>query len=148
MQKRQQRIVIASIVFVVAVLLFTGLDYLINSIFYFHGLQYSDSWYWPYTVMYTALYQIVIVCLTLYTKSWRLLLVTEAFSLSGCQDLVYFGLWNLGVFPAGSWDWLIISNVLNIQWLTWMQLVVSLSAISVTISIAALSRSKQQLKIP
>lgn len=148
MQKRQQRILIASVVFVAAVLLFTGLDYLINSIFYFHGLQYSDNWYWPYTVMYTALYQIVIACLTLYTKSWRLLLVAEAFVLSGCQDLVYFGLWNLGAFPVDSWNWLIVSRVFNIYWSTTMQFVVSLSALGAALAAVALSENKKQLKLP
>lgn len=149
MLKRTERLIIASSIFIVAVLVFTRIDYLINSDFYGHGLQYADSWFWPYQIMYTALFQILIACLTLYTRSWRFLLVTEAFTLSGGQDLIFFGLWNMGAFPAGSWDWLLVVKLFpSLQWTSAMQIGATVLATSVAAAVAYYVKGERQLKIP
>jgi len=150
MLKRNQRILIAVSVFVVAVLLFTGLDFLVNSTLYWYNLQYSGDWYWPYTVMYSALYQVVIVCLGLYSRSWRFVVLAEAFCLSGTQDLVYFGLWSGGVFPTGSWEWLVTVQFLGFsEWTTLMQFISSGIALSIGALVAfALPKKVREIKAP
>jgi len=95
--------------FFVAVLIFTKLDFLVNSDFYGYGLTFSYGWYREYTILYMLLFQLVILPLSLWIRNWYFLGLTEAFVLSGTQDLIYFGLWQ-GSFPKGDWSWMIWSD--------------------------------------
>jgi hypothetical protein len=49
-----------------------------------------------------------------------MLLVFEAFVLSAGQDLIFFGLWNRGVFPLGDWTWMPFYTVFG-AWTTMAQ---------------------------
>jgi hypothetical protein len=124
MLKKTERLLIAVVIFVASVLIFTCLDYLVNSDLYSFGLQFSNGWYSTYSFLYMALYQIVLVCLLLYSRSAKLFVVLEAFVLSAGPDLVYFGLWNHGVFPSGNWTWMQNYQLFGV-WTTEMQFVFS-----------------------
>lgn len=93
-----------------SVLLLTKLDYLINTTFYGYGLQFSYGWYRDYTILYMMLFQLVIVPSSLWLQNKYYFVLTEAFVLSGTQDLIYFGVWNGGVFPSGDWSWMIFHD--------------------------------------
>jgi hypothetical protein len=122
MLKRTERLVIAVVIFVVSVLVLTRIDFLINSDLYHYGLQFSDGWFWINQVTYTAMYQIIIVCLFLYSRSKWLLITFEAFVISAGQDLVYFTVWQRS-FPNGNWDWMPAVKVFGLaQWTTAMQI--------------------------
>jgi hypothetical protein len=148
MNTQSKRLGIAAIFFAISVLLFTGLDFLVNSTLYGFGLQFNDGWYSPYTLLYSLLYQIIIVCLGFYCKSWRFLIVAESFVLSGTQDIVYFALWNHGVFPVDAWSWIMASRI-GITWTTQLQFVWSAVALSVGVLAAYfLPRRASKLKVP
>ena len=91
--------------FACGILLLTKLDFIINSTFYSYGLKFSMDWYWQYSVVYFILLQCFAVGSFLFARRRELLILAEAFVLSGTQDLVYFGVWNGGVFPHGQWNW-------------------------------------------
>jgi len=101
----QRRTWVTIIVFLVAVFLFTRIDFLINYSLYGYGLQFSQSWYSEYALLYGLLYQFVIVVLLFYSGNLFFVLMAETFVLSSAQDLVYFGVWQ-GAFPLGRWVWL------------------------------------------
>ena len=107
-----------------AVLLFTRMDYLVNNTLYKHGLKFSDEWYSEYSLLYALLFQLTIALIYLWTRSWKLCLVLEAFVLSSCQDFVYFGLWEGGKFPSGDWDWMPLFKTFG-HWTTKDQLAFS-----------------------
>jgi len=115
MRKKQKLVItddlskndIAIAVFIFATLLFTRIDYLINCDFYKYGLQYSDAWFATDSIVYLLLFQMTIVWIYLYTHSWRLCMVLEAFVLSAGQDLIFYGVWGKGQFPTGEWTWML-----------------------------------------
>lgn len=99
--------------FLAGVLLFTYMDYVVNFVLYGFGLRFDYGWYDAYSFGYMLLYQFMILALTLYSKSWQLALLMEAFVLSSTQDLVYFGVWSGGVFPSGQWTWMPLYETLG-----------------------------------
>ena len=101
----QRKTWVTIIVFLVAVLLLTRIDFLINYTLYGYGLQFSQSWYFQYTFLYELLYQLVIVVMLFYSGNLFFVLIAETFVISSAQDLVYFGVWQ-GSFPPGRWVWL------------------------------------------
>jgi hypothetical protein len=103
--KEQRRLVAGTGLFVCGILLLTKLDHIVNSTFYSYGLKFSMDWYWQYSVVYFILNQCVAVGAYYFARRRELLIMAEAFVLSGTQDLVYFGVWNGGVFPHGQWSW-------------------------------------------
>lgn len=139
---------ITSIVFFsVAVLVLTRFDYLVNAEFYNFGLQFSQTWYTNYTLLYNALFQIVIGLALFYSHNWRLAIIMEAFTLTCAQDIVYFGLWSGGVFPAGEWTWMSMYHIVG-TWTTPMQIAFSTAITTTTILILqALKYRPIQLKL-
>lgn len=109
--KLNTKILFAVAAFFVAVLLLSFMDWVVNGLLYQHGLIYSDAWYSPYSLGYTLLWQFTVFTLAFAGRSWRLFVFMEAFVLSSTQDIVYFGVWNGGVFPAGDWTWMPLFNV-------------------------------------
>lgn len=94
-------------VFVLATFLFTRLDYLVNNeLLYDNNLKFSDQLYSTYTMLYLLLYQLMIAVVYLQTRSLKLLGIMEAFVLTNSPDIIYFGVWNRGIFPSGDWTWL------------------------------------------
>lgn len=81
-----------------------------NGLLYNYGLLFNAGWYGPYSLGYLLSYQFVILLLVLYSRSWRLFVLMEAFVLSSTQDLVYFAVWN-GGFPVGDWVWMPLCEV-------------------------------------
>jgi hypothetical protein len=105
--RKKQRLAIACVIFVFATLLFTRIDYLINCELYKYGLQYSDAWFAADSIVYFLLFQMVIVWIYLFTRSWKLCVVLEAFVLPGGQDLIFYGVWGKMQFPTGEWTWML-----------------------------------------
>ena len=99
--------------FLAGVLLFTYLDFVVNSVLYGFGLRFDYGWYDSYSLGYLLLFQFLILALTVYCKSWRRLVLMEAFVLSSTQDLVYFGVWSGCVFPVGDWTWMPLYETLG-----------------------------------
>ncbi|MCW4024549.1 MAG: hypothetical protein NWF01_05890 [Candidatus Bathyarchaeota archaeon] len=97
--------IIGLFVFFCLMLLYTRLDYLINKELYSYGLVFSINWYFTNQIVYILLYQTAILTLHLYHKNTKLTIFLEAFVVTSTQDLVYFGLWTQGVFPAYEWTW-------------------------------------------
>ena len=140
MLKRTERILISVLVFAVATLFYTLLDHVVNTTLYNYGLQFDNTWYILYSIGYLALYQIIIGALYLYSRSWRLAIVLEAFALSSGQDLVFFALWNGFVFPTGNWTWMSLYSMLGF-WNTLIQVLYSFTAVAVA-SIVATYKKK------
>jgi hypothetical protein len=103
--KERRRLLAGAGIFAGGILLLTKLDHIVNSTLYGHGLEFSMDWYWQYSVVYFILLQGVVFFSYIVVRKEKLLLLAEAFVLSGTQDLVYFGVWNGGVFPPGQWNW-------------------------------------------
>jgi len=97
---------LAILFFFGAVLVLTRVDWIINTVLYKYGLQFSYGWYREYTLLYMLLFQLVILPLSVWIQNWYFLGLTEAFVLSGTQDLIYFGLW-CGYFPSENWTWMV-----------------------------------------
>lgn len=112
------------IAFAVMVFIGTGFDYLIHVVLYRFGLQYYDSWFVISQVLYFLFYQAVIWILYYFNRNVYFLILTQAFVWTGTQDLVFFGLWNMGVFPEGQWTWIGCYRLWGI-WTTEIQLWVS-----------------------
>ncbi len=106
MLTKTRNLMLAGALFACAVLLFTRIDYLVNSDLYRYGLKFNDGWFGTYSLLYRLLYQLMIVFVYLLTRRWRLVVVLEAFVLSSGQDLVYFIVWGQGNFPTGDWTWM------------------------------------------
>ncbi len=87
------------------VLLYTRLDYLINNELYTYGLFFNIDWYLTNQIVYILLYQTAILTLHLYHRNMKLTIFLEAFVITSTQDLIYFGLWNQGIFPTHEWTW-------------------------------------------
>lgn len=99
--------------FFMAVFLLTYADWVVNGLLYQFGLRFDAVWYERYSLGYTLLWQFTVCLLAVAFKSWRLFVFMEAFVLSSTQDLIYFGVWNGGVFPVGDWTWMPLYNVLG-----------------------------------
>ncbi len=98
------------VLFLLAVLIFTKLDFLVNETLYNYGLRFSYEWYHEYTVLYALCYQLVLLLLYRWTHDWKLVFVLEGFVLSSGQDLIYFTVWN-GGFPQGEWTWMFFHRI-------------------------------------
>jgi hypothetical protein len=103
--EQHKRLIATAGLFACGILLLTKLDHIINSTLYGYGLKFSTDWYWQYSVVYFVLLQGVVVLLYVFARRREILLLCEAFVLSGTQDFIYFGVWNGGVFPEGQWNW-------------------------------------------
>ena len=121
----KRKSVVAIVLFVVGVLLFTRIDFIINKSLYSYGLQFSQNWYIEYTGLYVLCYQLLILSLFVYSRNFKLLLLMEVFVLTSTQDLVYFGLWQ-GAFPTTEWSWMPFFNFFG-SWTTAHQLFLSIS---------------------
>ena len=104
-KERSTRLHQVTAVFVFIVLLFTGVDWLVNSLLYEYGLQFNIAWHLPYLIAYFLLYQIVIWLSFAYCENRHFLLITQAFVCSGGQDIICFVVWNKMDFPQ-YWNWL------------------------------------------
>jgi hypothetical protein len=121
MLKRQQRLLVSAIFFIAVVLILTRVDYLIHSDLYNNGLQWSEDWFWNSQILYFLMYQVVIIALFLYSRSYRLLMVLEGFVCTGGQDLVFFGLWGAAAFPTSTWTWNLLYMAFGLNWTTTFQ---------------------------
>jgi hypothetical protein len=122
-------VVLGVVLFFVAVVLLEGNGYVIHHDLYQHGLGYSESWVWKDNLIKMGLYQFVIFTLLLIHKSWRVWVLTEVFWCTCSQDLLFYLIWNNGVFPAGNWRWLPFYSVLG-HWTTLDQFVLSVSSMA------------------
>jgi len=128
---------LAVIIFLFGILLFTRLDFLVNWSLYNYGLQFHENWYVEYSTLYALCYQFLIFSLLLYTKDLKLFSFMEVFVLTATQDLIYYGLWQ-GTFPKIEWSWTIYYKILG-SWTTNHQVLLSISA-NLLASIAILRR--------
>ena len=122
-------VVLGVVLFFVAVVLLEGNGYIIHHDLYKHGLRYSESWAGKDNLIKMALYQFVIFTLLVVHKSWRVWVLTEVFWCTCSQDLLFYLIWNRGVFPAGDWGWLPFCSVLG-HWTTVDQTVLSVSSLA------------------
>jgi hypothetical protein len=137
--RKKQKIAMASVLFIFETLLFTRIDYLINCDFSKYGLKYSEGWGVIYQLMYFLLFQMTIVWIYLFTRSWKLCIVLEAFVLSAGPDLIYFGLWGKGQFPTGEWTWMPLYKVFG-TCTTQMQIVFTSIATATAIILVGIKR--------
>jgi hypothetical protein len=121
----KRKTLFAVLFFFFGVLLFTRLDFMVNSSLYNFGLEFSENWYVEYTALYTLYYQLLIFCLLLYAKDLKLFSLMEVFVFTATQDLFFYGLWQ-GSFPSIEWSWTTFYMVLG-SWTTNHQLLLSLS---------------------
>ena len=122
-------VVLGVVLFFVAVVLLEGKGYIIHHDLYEHGLRYSESWAGKDNLLKIALYQFVIFTLLVIHKSWRVWVLTEVFWCTCTQDLLFYLIWNQGVFPAGNWSWLSFYSILG-HWTTLDQSILSISSIA------------------
>ena len=120
----EKQTVISLSIFILSTLLFTRLDFLVNSDFYHYGLQFNESWYTTFGIIYGLLYQLTIILLFLYSKNVSLFIFYEAFVLSCTQDLIFYGVWNNGIFPSGDWTWMPLYQTFG-TWTTTHQILLS-----------------------
>ena len=120
-----KRTLLAILFFFGSVLILTRLDFNRNFTQYNYELQFDYGWYVEYSLLFSALYQLVIIPLTLWTHNFYFLLATEAFVLSNTPDLIYFGLWQ-GNFPTGHWTWMWFYEIFG-YWTTTLQIIISLA---------------------
>ena len=57
---------------VVSILVFTGLDFVINSVLYSYGLKFDIAWFMLYSVGYLSMYQLILGLIYFYTRSWKI----------------------------------------------------------------------------
>ena len=132
-----KRIIVSLALFAIGILIYTRVDYLINSDLYNFGLQYDDRWHETLQIPYSAMFQLTLLLLLLYSRSIRLWVVLEAFILSSGHDLLYYAVWNHGIFPAGNWTWMGTYIIFG-KWTTAMQIIYTCLAVSVAIVIVLL----------
>ena len=142
----KRRNIVAIVLFFLGVLLFTRIDFLVNSSLYGYGLNFSENWYGEYTILYALCYQLLILSLFAYSRNLKLLALTEVFALTSTQDLVYFGLWQ-GSFPTVEWSWTPFYRILG-SWTTTHQILLSFSfTLSASLAILLLPLMKQSPKL-
>jgi len=124
----------------VSILVFTGLDFVINSVLYSYGLKFDITWFMLYSVGYLSLYQLTLGLIYFYTRSWEIPLLGEVFVLSGGVDLVFFGVWGRMQFPSSVWTWSGYAMFLGLHWTTTVQIVWAVSVMSATSIFAFLKR--------
>jgi hypothetical protein len=124
----RRSVVLGVVLFFVAVVLLEGNGYVIHHDLYEHGLRYSESWAGKDNLIKMALYQFVIFTVLIIHKSWRVWVFTEVFWCTCSQDLLFYLIWNGGVFPDGDWGWLPFCRVLG-HWTTLNQAVFSVSRV-------------------
>jgi hypothetical protein len=124
--KMKRENLLAILVFLMGVLLFTRIDFFVNSSLYNYGLQFNENWYAEYVNLYMLCYQLLILSLFVYTRNLKLLAFMEVFVLTSTQDLVYFGLWH-GAFPKVEWSWMPFYRIFG-SWTTANQVLLSFSA--------------------
>lgn len=134
-----RKILLTILLFFVAVLLLTFMDWIVNGLLYQHGLQFSEEWYGTYSLGYTLLWQFTLITLTLSLRSWKAFVLMEAFVLSSTQDLVYFGVWNGGVFPVGDWTWMPLFDVLGF-YSTGLQVLLSVVCVGAAILLVKMTK--------
>lgn len=117
----------ALILFSFFVLSLTLNDYIVHEELYDYGLTFSYDWAVKYWINYSLLYQLAIISLFLFCRDKLFLLAAEVFTLTSSQDIIFFGLWNNGKFPAGSWNWTIYYFWVG-EWTTQQQIFLSLAA--------------------
>jgi hypothetical protein len=125
---------------VASILVFTGLDFVINNVLYSYGLKFDTAWFMLYSVGYLSLYQLILGLIYFYTRSWTIPLLGETFVLSGGVDLVYFGVWGRMQFPSGVWAWSGYAMFLGLHWTTTIQVVWAVSVMSATSIFVLLKR--------
>jgi hypothetical protein len=57
---------------VASILVFTGLDFVINSVLYSYGLKFDTAWFMLYSMGYLSLYQLILGLIYFYTRSWKI----------------------------------------------------------------------------
>lgn len=135
---------IAILLFFTGVLLFTRIDFFVNSSLYNYGLKFNENWYVEYLNLYALCYQLLILSLLAYTRSLKLFISMETFILTSTQDIVYFSLWQ-GTFPKTEWTWTPFYKIIG-NWTTTHQITLSLSAnllFSLAIILHTLAKQRQ-----
>jgi hypothetical protein len=111
-------------------LLLTRLDYFINGDLYNlygYGLEVAGQGFLINQVLYACLWQFFLFLLFLVSRSWRLWLVEEGFVLTSGPDLIFYAVWNGGVFPSGDWTWVGFYGVFGV-WQTVHQVALTFAA--------------------
>lgn len=92
----------------------TGIDFVVNSILYSHGLNFSFVWYIPYLAGISATITSITVLVTwqsyedtgnagIALKRGSILLLAYT---GGLIDCLYFLVYNGGRVPVGEWTWM------------------------------------------
>ena len=138
------------VLFFIAVVLLEGNGYLIHHDLYEHGLRYSEVWAGKDNLIKMALYQFVIFTLLLVHESWRVWVLTEVFWYTCSQDLLFYLVWNKGVFPAGDWVWIPFYSVFG-RWTTIDQFILSIASlvfVGVLLGLAREWKLPRALQVP
>ena len=102
-----RKTIVASVLFFLSVLLLTRLDFLIHETLPArHAPGFTLAWYNEYLLIYGVLFQICVIALSYWSRSWGFLVAAEAFILSSTQDLFFYGVWGGGLPPLSmQWTW-------------------------------------------
>lgn len=126
MQTKTKSIIIGLIVYGVLALIQTRIDFYFNSDLYAKGLIFSETWYKPYSTLYFFLTVFNVLIASLFAKSYKLFIVLFFFAYSSGCDLIYFGIWNKGIFPLTNWVWMPNYSVFGF-WNTETQIIYTMS---------------------
>lgn len=140
--KINRKILLTILFFFVAVFLLTYADWVVNGLLYQYGLKYDVVWYERYSLGYFLLWQFTLILLAGTARSWKAYVLMEAFVLSSTQDLVYFGVWNGGVFPVGDWTWMPLYDLLGF-YSTVFQIVLSVVCVGSAMLIVKMTKKKK-----
>jgi hypothetical protein len=136
----QKRIIIAILAYILLLLIQTRIDYYFNHDLYAKGLVFSEVWYQPYSNLYLFLTLFYVLIASLIAKSYKFLAIALTFALTSGQDLIYFGVWNKGVYPNGQWTWMYWFHVFGF-WNTYSQITFTTISVLIVVIICHLIKS-------
>jgi hypothetical protein len=133
MVKGQHRTLLTVILSVGVLFAFTvlleGNGYIIHKHAYDQGAQWTPQTLALDNTIKIGLYQLVIWTLLLIHRRFSLFAYMQTFWLTCTQDLIFYAVWNGGVFPAGDWTWMPLYTYFN-GWTTTMQIALSTASLT------------------
>lgn len=120
------------ILFGLSIIFLSGRDWIVHGLHYDYGLRYDIAWAQiDWNIYLIQLYVAAFSCAFI-ARSWKLLLGYCAFVWSSTQDLIFYGVWMQGKFPAGDWTWMGYYSIFGV-WTTFHQFIFSFTILSLTI---------------
>jgi hypothetical protein len=124
-----RKVVLGLALFFIGVILLEGNGYIIHHDLYEQGLQFSPAWVEKDNLIKLALYQFLIFTVLFVHESWPVWALTEVFWVTCSHDLVFYLIWNRGVFPAEDWSWLPFFSIFG-HWNLASQVMLSLTSLA------------------